>query len=90
MGFLKRLDKGWYVFAVLVLLMIGRFAYVSLQDLPPPEITPEQRKAMEDRMSKGTVTIFNSSRSLLAGKKTRENNASETQDLNRTSPMQSP
>ena len=49
MGFLKRLDKGWYVFAVLVLLMIGRFAYVSSQDLPPPEITPEQRKAMEER-----------------------------------------
>ena len=90
MGFLKRLDKGWYVFAVLVLLMIGRFAYVSSQDLPPHEITPEQRKAMEERMSKGTVTIFNSSRSLLAGKKTLENNASENPDLNRTSPIQSP
>ena len=90
MGFLKRLDKGWYVFAVLLLLMIGRFAYVSSQDLPPPEITPEQRKAMEERMSKGTVTIFNSSRSLLAGKKPLENNASETLDLNRTSPIKSP
>jgi len=90
MGFLKRLDKGWYVFAVLLILMIGRFAYVRSQDLPPPEITPEQRKAMEERMSKGTVTIFNSSRSLLAGMKTLENNASETQDLNQTSPIQSP
>ena len=89
MSFLKRLDKGWYVFAILLLLIVGRFAYKSSMDLPPSELTPEQRKAMEERMSKGTVTIFNSSRSHLLGKESRENNASNTLDLNGTSPIQS-
>tara|TARA_A100001388_G_C28622484_1_gene428248 strand:- start:178 stop:540 length:363 start_codon:yes stop_codon:yes gene_type:complete len=90
MSFLKRLDKGWYVFAILLLLIVGRFAYKSSVDLPPSDLTPEQRKAMEERMSKGTVTIFNSSRSHLMGKESRENNASDTPDLNGSTPIQSP
>ena len=90
MSFLKRLDKGWYVFAILLLLIVGRFAYKSSLDLPPSELSPEQRKAMEERMSKGTVTIFNSSRSHLLGNESREKNASGTQDLNGSAPIQSP
>ena len=89
MSFLKRLDKGWYVFAILLLLIVGRFAYKSSVDLPPSDLTPEQKKAMEERMSKGTVTIFNSSRSHLMGKESRENNASDTPDLNGSTPIQS-
>ena len=41
-------------------------------------------------MSKGTVTIFNSSRSHLMDKESRENNASDTPDWNGSSPIQSP
>ena len=58
--------------------------------MPRSDLTPEQKKAMEERMSKGTVTIFNSSRSHLMGKESRENNASDTPDLSGTSPIQSP
>lgn len=83
MSFLKKLDKGWYILVALLLFFIGRFAYQMSQGRAFNELTPAQKRALEQRMNNnsGSVTIFNSSRSALFSKNPNENNATGSEDL---------